>query len=144
MDVPFISRSMLDVQAAMLLHAYGQETRRAVVPPIPVDAILENFLKLTFSFMNMREVFGVEDVHGALWMESGEVGVDHSLDPDADARKEGRYNFTVAHEIGHWQLHRPHALRKRSPMLPFSEGEVAAPTHVCRSNARNRAEVQAI
>lgn len=143
MDVPYISRGMLEVTSGLLLHSYGQETRKTVVPPIPVDAILENFLKLKFSFMDMREVFGVDDVQGALWMESAEVGVDHSLDPDANPRMEGRYNFTVAHEIGHWQLHRRLKLRKAAPQLPFGEGELAAPTYVCRSNTRNRAEIQA-
>jgi hypothetical protein len=116
---------MLEVQAGLLLHSYGQEKRKAVTLPIPVDAILENFLKLKFSFMDMQEVFGVEDVQGALWMESAEVGVDYGLDPDANPRMEGRYNFTVAHEIGHWQLHRRYRLRRPDPML------------------RNRAEIQA-
>jgi hypothetical protein len=143
MDVPYISRGMLEVQAGLLLHSYGQEKRKTVALPIPVDAILENFLRLKFSFMDMREVFGVEDVQGALWMESAEVGVDYNLDPDAHPRMEGRYNFTVAHEIGHWQLHRRYKLSRPAPMLPFGSGEIAAPTYVCRSNTRNRAEIQA-
>jgi len=143
MDVPYITRGMLEVQAGLLLHSYGQEKRKAVTLPIPVDAILENFLKLKFSFMDMQEVFGVEDVQGALWMESAEVGVDYGLDPDANPRMEGRYNFTVAHEIGHWQLHRRYRLRRPDPMLPFGSGELAAPTYVCRSSLRNRAEIQA-
>ncbi len=142
-DVPYISRGMLDIQAGLLLHSYGQAKRQAVAPPVPVDAILENFLKLKFSFMDMREIFGVDDVAGALWMESAEVGVDYGLDPDANPRMEGRYNFTVAHEIGHWQLHRRYRLPRPAPMLPFGSGELVAPTYVCRSTARNRAEIQA-
>jgi Zn-dependent peptidase ImmA (M78 family) len=82
-------------------------------------------------------------VHGALWMEAAEVGVDHSLDPDANPRMEGRYHFTLAHEIGHWQLHRRRRLRKPDPLLPFAPGELAAPTYVCRSKTRSRAELQA-
>ena len=142
-DVPYLSRGMLEVTAGLLLHAYGQQNRKTVTLPIPVDAIMENFLKLKFSFMDMREVFGVDDVQGALWMESAEVGVDHSLDPETNPRMEGRYNFTVAHEIGHWQLHRRLKLRKAAPQLPFAENELAANTYVCRSNTRNRAEIQA-
>lgn len=142
-DVPYISRGMLEVQAGLLLHSYGQERRKAVTPPVPVDAILETFLKLKFSFMDMREIFGVEDVAGALWMESAEVGVDYGLDPDAHPQMEGRYNFTVAHEIGHWQLHRRYKLGTPDPMLPFPPDAVVAPSYVCRSSARNRAEIQA-
>jgi len=143
MDVPYLSRGMLEVQAGTLLHAYGQEKRKTVTPPIPVDAIMENFLKLRFSFMNLREVFGVNDVAGALWMDTAEVGVDHTLDPEAHPRMEGRYNFTVAHEIGHWQLHRRYKLSKPDPMLPFARADLMAPTYICRSSTRNRAEIQA-
>jgi len=142
-DVPYLSRGMLEVQAGLLLHAYEQAKRKTVIPPVPVDSIMESFLKLKFSFMDMREIFGVGDVAGALWMETAEVGVDHSLDPEAHPRMEGRYNFTVAHELGHWQLHRRYKLRKADPMLPFAPDEVASSTYVCRSSTRNRAEFQA-
>jgi len=143
MDVPYLSRGMLEVRAGLLLQAYGQEKRRTVKPPIPVDSIMENFLKLKFSFMDMRRIFGVDDVAGALWMETGEVGVDHRLDPDAHPRMEGRYNFTIAHETGHWWLHRRYTLGKPDPMLPFAPAGLAAPTYICRSSTRNRAEIQA-
>ena len=143
MDVPYLSRGMLEVHAGLLLQAYGQEKQQAVMPPIPVDSIMESFLKLQFSFLDLREVFGVDDVVGALWMENAEVGVDHTLDPDAHPHMEGRYNFTVAHEIGHWQLHRRYRIRKPDPTLPFAPVGLTATTYVCRSSTRNRAEIQA-
>ena len=146
MDVPYLSKGMIGLRAGLLLQAYSEEKQKPVTPPIPVDSIMENFLKLQLSFMDMREVFGVDDVAGALWMDTGEVGVDHTLDPEAHPRMEGRYNFTVAHEIGHWWLHRRYKLRKPDPMLPFAQGEQAdqtAPTYVCRSSIQNRAEIQA-
>jgi len=141
--VPYLSRHALDSQAALLLHEYGLEYRPVTAPPVPIDAILENFLKLTFSFMDLRAIFRAADVDGALWMERGEVGVDQRLDPDADPRKEGRYNFTLAHEIGHWQLHRNLPAAPADPLLPFSDRAAVRPTYICRSNARNRVEIQA-
>ncbi len=142
-NIPFLSRGGIELKAAVLLEAYRLKKGRTLTLPIPVESILEGFLKLKFSFMDMREVFGVDDVVGALWMESGEVGVDHRLDPDANPRSEGRYNFTIAHEIGHWLLHRRYKLSKTDPMLPYAGYQEASPTYVCRSSTSNRAEIQA-
>jgi hypothetical protein len=41
-----------------------------------------------------------------MWAAERRVRVDSSLDPAEFPAKEGRYRFTVGHEVGHWQLHR--------------------------------------
>jgi len=51
MEVPYLSKAKIEAQAGLLLEAYGREKQKDVTPPIPVDSIVENFLKLKLSFM---------------------------------------------------------------------------------------------
>ncbi len=54
----------------------------------------------------------------------------------------GRYNFTVGHETGHWQLHRPYLLKSTDQQALFEQEE--RPTVVCRtSEAKDSIEWQA-
>src|SRR5256885_17256701 len=39
-----------------------------------------------------------------------EIHVDESLDPEVNPEAEGRYYFSIGHEVGHWELHRHHIL----------------------------------
>jgi len=61
---------------------------------------------LKMAFVTMAEVFGSDDILGAISVNERTIYVDESLDPDAFPEKEGRYRYTLAHEIGHWELHR--------------------------------------
>src|SRR6202045_2868542 len=48
------------------------------------------------------------DIFGAIWLETGEIVIDESLDPEERPAMEGRYHFTLGHEgAGNWRLHRP-------------------------------------
>jgi len=82
-------------------------------PPVPVDAIVETLLGLTLSIRDLVSEYWMDDVFGAIWMEPGEVAVDRLLDPTVFPEKEGRFHFTVAHEAGHWELHRHIYFRSR-------------------------------
>jgi Zn-dependent peptidase ImmA (M78 family) len=63
------------------------------------------------------------------------VLVDEHLDPEVHPDLEGRFRFTLAHEVGHWQLHRHVHLR---PQVS------AQPAFLCRtSQSRARVEWQA-
>ncbi|MGQ9525942.1 MAG: hypothetical protein ACUVTZ_14050 [Armatimonadota bacterium] len=48
---------------------------------MPVDEMIELYLGLSLEFHDMQKLFGVGDVHGALWVNARRVGVDASLDP---------------------------------------------------------------
>ncbi len=45
-------------------------------------------------------------VHGAIWFSQQHILIDNVLNPDRFPDMLGRYHFTLAHELGHWQLHR--------------------------------------
>ena len=75
-------------------------------------------------------------------MEDRQVLVDQSLDPTNHPDKEGRYRFTLGHEVGHWELHRKLCRRNRDQHMLFKD--MRAPSIVCRTkSARKPAEWQA-
>lgn len=149
MDVPYLSEDEIEKQAALLLAEYNVSRGLRLVAPIPVEELLERHLKLTLDFDDLHGKLGVPmsgsepEVLGALWVESREVFIDQSLDPIASPEKEGRYRFTVGHEIGHWQLHREHLLSD-SETPDFFEQVARAPMVICRaSQGRKLVEWQA-
>jgi len=109
-NVKFLSKKVIEAEADALLVAYGRDCSPITKPPIPVEDILETHLGLSLDLDDLRKLVGAEDVLGATWMSTREVFIDQSLDPDEHAKMRGRYLFTVAHEIGHWQLHRQYLL----------------------------------
>lgn len=142
-DVRFLSKHTIEFDALWLLRVYGERHGDVLQPPVPVDKILETFLRLSFSIMDLEAELGAPDIDGALWLDRKEVGVDRKLDPDAHPNMEGRLNFTIAHEIGHWQLHRRYYLPDETDGFPLGPAAINQPALVCRSNDRSRIEWQA-
>jgi hypothetical protein len=93
-------------EAAMLLRDYERENGRLTGPPVPVDDILETHLGLSMNYADLRHRFGERGLLGATVVPERAIYIDKSLDPTHFPEREGRYNFTLAHEIGHWCLHR--------------------------------------
>jgi len=132
-QVPYLPKKHIEEEAALLLAEYGNKHGQVTSPPIPIDDIVELYLELSLELKDMQELFGFADVHGALWVNERRVGIDESLDPDRWPAKLGRYHFTLAHEAGHWRLHRQiymHRAGQRS-LLPDG-GE--RPGYICRSS----------
>ena len=75
--------------------------------------MVELYLGLSLEFHDMQRLFGVDDVHGALWVNEKRVGIDHRLEPSSNPAMLGRYHFTLAHEA------RPLAI---APPSSFSAG----------------------
>lgn len=147
--VPYLSEEQIERDAADLLAGYANARRVAIVPPIPIEDIVEKHLKLGIEFDNTHRLFGVPrtgrdpDVLGAMFFDERRIVIDESLDPEETPPKEGRFRFTLAHEGGgHWRLHR-HLFTKDSAQATLFGGP-AAPSVVCRSSqAKERVEWQA-
>lgn len=140
--VPFLPKQHIEEEASLLLAEFGGKHGMVTAPPIPIDDIIEVYLLLTIEFNDMRKLFGVGDVHGALWVKKELVGVDFSLDPAKYPATRGRYHFTLAHEAGHWRLHRRiYQRRKDQPLLKLEGME--QPDYVCRSSDTSPIEWQA-
>jgi hypothetical protein len=129
-------------EAEQLVAEFGTKHGQVTAPPIPVDEIVELYLQLRLELLDMRTLFGVDDVHGALWVNERRVGVDNRLDPDRYPAKRGRYHFTLAHEAGHWRLHR-HLFQGRANQLGLFPEGAARPEYICRSSDKSPIEYQA-
>jgi len=142
LKLPYLTDRHIEDEAALLLAEFGNKHGQVTAPPIPIDDIIVLYLELTFEFKDMQALFGVGDVHGALWVNERRVGVDASLDPEQHPVKLGRYRFTLAHEAGHWRLHR-HLFQKRANQLSLLPEDAQRAEYVCRSTDRDPVEIQA-
>jgi hypothetical protein len=131
-DVPYLTKERVQEEASLLLAEHAARCGRPVTIPVPVEDILEFHLQLVFEMADMKRMFGFGDVLGALWINEKTVRVDSSLDPSANPKMLGRFHFTLAHEAGHWRLHRKYFLDNPDQGLLF--GAEGKPACVCRSS----------
>lgn len=138
----FMKDQEFEDETSLLLAAYGAKHGPVITPPVPIDEIVELYFGLSLEFLDMQKLFGVDDVHGALWVNEKRVGIDLRLDPSSYPAMLGRYHFTLAHEAGHWRLHRQLFQRRANQHSLFAEG-VERPEYICRSSDSEPIEVQA-
>jgi len=142
MQVKYLPEKHIRDSALCLLARYGEKFGPVERPPIPVEEILEAHLELQLGFDDLAKRLGVPDVLGATWVRERRVLIDQSLDPTQYPLKEGRYRFTVAHEIGHWELHR-HVYQAGANQPSLFDG-ADKPSIVCRARSgKDRQEWQA-
>ncbi|MBF0424594.1 MAG: ImmA/IrrE family metallo-endopeptidase [Magnetococcales bacterium] len=134
MNVKYLRKEESEAASRRLLLAYHERFGPDGYLPIPVEEILESHLGLTLEFDDLRRRLGVADVLGATWVKERRVVIDQSLDPTVDSRKEGRYRFTIAHELGHWELHR-HVFEDAPGQGSLFEHDTP-PSIVCRTGSR--------
>jgi Zn-dependent peptidase ImmA (M78 family) len=149
--VPYIADDAIERDAEALLAQYAQARGVEIRAPIPIEDIVEKHLKLRVEFDDLHRLLDVPrsglgldpDIFGAIWLDSGRIVIDESLDPEERPAMEGRYRFTLAHEGGgHWRLHRGLVRSDRDQEMLFAD--VPKPTVVCRSSqAKERVEWQA-
>ena len=113
MKVPWISKEKIALKATNLIENFQALAKYDVKPPIPVEDIIEQYLGLRLIYDDLHKVFG-RDVLGAVYVESKTICINERL---FESSSEGRLVFTIAHEVGHWVLHRQHieALEKDGP-----------------------------
>src|SRR5262249_54315538 len=87
--VPYIADETIERDAEALLGEYARAKGLELKAPIPIEDIVEKHLKLRVDFGDLHRLlgvprggFGVElDIFGAIWLETGEIYIDESLDP---------------------------------------------------------------
>jgi len=140
LKVPYLSDAQIESATQELLRRYTKWKGAPPRPPIPVDAIVEGVLELTLEVTDLRARLGKDDVLGATWLNDALVVIDQSLEGN-----EGRFSFTLGHEVGHWQLHRPliEMDKVTIPLYSREDGAAKTPAIVCRDSQRDAAEIQA-
>lgn len=140
-DVPYLPEVRIERDADALIGEYALRDGAAVVAPVPVEDILELHLKLAFEIEDLAALFGTDGVLGAIWFNEKLVRVDVRLDPTDNRSRLGRYRYTLAHEVGHWRLHRSY-YREDPAQASLFNGR-GQPAFVCRSSEKPPVEWQA-
>lgn len=104
-EVPYLSDADIETEANMLLKSFEAKYGTIQTAATPLDEIIENHLGLGFEITDL----GHPAILGQLDIKQNLIRINTLLDPHQDRRKEGRYNYTLAHEGGHQVLHRPYA-----------------------------------
>ncbi len=131
-EVPFLHEKQIEREAELLLAEYAEMIEPVLEPPVPVEELVGT-AQLRQKFLDLKSLFPYGDVHGAIWFEEALIAIDVTLNPDTSPRRRGRYHFTLAHEIGHWRLHRKHFVATPNQRLLFDDGN-RKPDVVCRSS----------
>lgn len=132
MNFPFITNTKIDAEAARLkAAALSAEALRA--PWVDVEAIV-------FDYLCDRDELSVEldaelpdedgdEVLGKTTVHPGRIQISRYLTP-----RSGRFRFTLAHEVGHWVLHRPLILAaEEQPGLFGDQRQLGMPASLNRS-----------
>jgi hypothetical protein len=130
-NVKHLSKAAIEKEAELLLADYEDTIGGPIELPVPISDITTSHLALDLRFADL----GQPDILGAIYILEELVLIHQHLDPGADPFKLGRYNFTVAHEIGHWQLHRSYVANSPKAM-PFDAP--SHPTFICRSSQKHK------
>jgi Zn-dependent peptidase ImmA (M78 family) len=141
-NVRFMPDEEIEAEASALLASYARKSRTAIaVPALLLDDLLQH-LGLRFEIYDLRKELQTPDVLGAIYLEQKLIRIDETLDPDVRPAMLGRFNFSYAHEIGHWCLHRGYAELRQAIQDLF--GGPAKPSIICRtSQQKERGEIQA-
>jgi Zn-dependent peptidase ImmA (M78 family) len=105
-NFPYLPNAAIDTEAERLrVQALGSKAHDI---PVDLDAIVFDYLcekdALVIDDETELPDEDGEEVLGKTFIRSNRIVINRRLKQSPDI---GRYRFTLAHEIGHWQLHRP-------------------------------------
>jgi len=138
-DVPHLHENVIEQEADLALARAAARFEDDGSLATPIDAVVEFSEQLEWKFSDLQREFDCPDVHGAIWIERRAIAVDFDLDPTRRFLAEGRFRFTLAHELGHWILHRGLFLAQRSQQALYT-GAPESPSFICRRSESKRAE----
>ena len=94
--VPYLQEEEIERDAGALLAEYECARGIQIVAPVPIEDIVEKYLKLGVEFDDMHQLLGVArprepDILGAMFFDERRIVIDESLDPEVNPSNEGRY-----------------------------------------------------
>lgn len=103
MKIPWLPKKEIHKKAEHVITDYESNTGTQVVPPIPIDDIIERGMDLKRGCIEFEDNMIGSEILGATYVKQRLLCVNIKL---LQNQCEGRLNFTWAHEVGHWVLHR--------------------------------------
>lgn len=102
MIVPFIAKEKIEEEASHLLTEAHKGLGITLDGPVDIESIIEFYLELSVGYAPLES-----GVLGALYVAEKQIEINENILPDKDKRSTGIFNFTLAHEAGHYILHAP-------------------------------------
>ena len=99
-DITIENKSRIEELADGLNNIYFTTHSKPLETPIPIEDIAEHHLGYSIEFVD-DGIFSDPEILGGIDFEENKIYVNASVE-DHD----GRYGFTIAHEIGHHTLHK--------------------------------------
>ena len=106
-DIPDIDDAEIEKEAMTLLEDFYKRSVAVEDTPIPVELIAEQHLDYEIDIVR-GDLFPHPDLLGGILFKDRVIQIASAVEGH-----EGRYNFTIAHEIGHHVLHREIYLAKQ-------------------------------
>lgn len=127
-----LSYRQIESRAEEFLQKYAAVKKKPLTPPIDVWQMLETLDDFYVEIDDLQSQYGA-DTLGAIFLDNGNrlIKIDQTLDPDTHPEKQGRFNFTLAHECGHWVLHAPALLAAQNTPDLFPDKKT--PLILCRT-----------
>lgn len=139
--VKYLTEDEIERDAKLLLAEYEDTAGEPIKLPVPVSDITTYHLALRLGFDDLHKILnrpmlnGQPDILGAIWVDKELVLIDRRLDPKSNPSMLGRYRFSVAHEVGHWRLHRSYVAKDPDQIALFETP--TEPTVICRISQEN-------
>ena len=99
--VPWLTKKEVETRAEQLLSDYELFIERPIEPPVPVEHIIERYLRFSLEYDNLKQSLGLKDILGATFLREKRIVIDEEV----AEQNAGRLCFTCGHEIAHVVLH---------------------------------------
>jgi len=139
-SVPFVPDSRLEACASALLGRYERTIEPITAPPVPVEKVADLLLDLVFDWQPIRDT-DEEPILAYIDPQSQRICLNQSRRPHFNTYF-GTYEFTVAHELGHHDLHLGDGGLEQVE-FDFGQGMSNKQVFVCRGTETSRRELQA-
>ena len=119
-----------------LLQRYGQQQKPILLPPVPIERIIEYVFEIPVIWDVIPDCNGMPVLAKLEANKQGESEVVIVMNENKLSffeQYKGTEQYSQAHELGHYVLHIDHA-NLRSLILPFAKEQ---PTILCRADIRN-------
>lgn len=102
-EIPFLPDTEIEKQANALIERYHHKIEPILAPPVPVEKIADFLLELGTEWTLIPDTDD-EPILAYIHAESKTIRLNEARQDHFDQYM-GTYEFTLAHEIGHYELH---------------------------------------